>query len=87
MGADGVEVLAPAFDHDLGLGKAVEHLAVEQLVSKAVIEALDVAVLLGVAWLNVGGLRADGLDPGALGLGDELRTVVRAHEGRRAAQG
>ena len=86
MRAHGVEVPTPAFDHDLRFGKGVEHLAVEQLVAEAGVEAFDVAVFPWAAGRDEGGLRADGLDPGAHRTGDELRAVVRTHEGRRAAQ-
>ena len=36
---------APALDDDLGLAQNVEDLAVERLIAKAGVEALDVAVL------------------------------------------
>jgi hypothetical protein len=35
----------PAFDDDLSFSEGVEDLAIEQLIAKAGIEALDVAVL------------------------------------------
>jgi len=38
-------VASPALDDDLGLAQSVEDLAVEQLIAKAGVEALDVAVL------------------------------------------
>jgi hypothetical protein len=40
-----VVVASPALDDDLGLAQTVESLAVEQLIAKAGVEALDVAVL------------------------------------------
>jgi hypothetical protein len=43
-----------ALDDDLGLAQSVENFAVEQLITKAGIEALDVAILPGTAALDVG---------------------------------
>src|SRR6187455_3497529 len=51
----GVVVAPPCFDDDLGLGEAVEDLAVEEFVAKLRVEALAVAVLP----------RASGLEPTA----------------------
>ena len=65
---------SPALDDDLGLAQSVENLAVEQLIAKAGIEALDVAVLPGAAPLDVGGLGTGNRDP-VLYLGDELWSV------------
>ena len=48
-----------------------------QLVAKAGVEALDVAVLPGAAPLDVGGLGTDNPDPFLYCLGEELRSVVR----------
>src|SRR5260221_12163748 len=61
---------------DLGLAQSVEDLAVEQLIAKAGVEALDVAVLPRAAPLDVGGPGTDSRDPFLHGLGDELRSVV-----------
>src|SRR5262249_25245726 len=61
-------------------------LAVEQLIAKAGIEALDVAVLPGAAPLDVGGLGTDSRDPFLHRLGDELRPVVGADVSGNAAQ-
>src|SRR5262249_1729463 len=49
---------------------------VEQLIAKAGVEALDVAVLPGAAALDVGGLGTDSRDPFLHRPGDELRSVV-----------
>jgi len=49
MRADGVVVMAPAFDDDLGFPQRVEDLAVEQFVSQARIKTFDKAVLSGAA--------------------------------------
>src|SRR6516164_10949701 len=67
---------SPTLDDDLGLAQSVENLAVEQLIAKAGVEALDVAVLPGAAPLDVGGLGTDSGDPFLHRLGDELRSVV-----------
>src|SRR5262249_12889437 len=52
--------------------------AVEELVTKACVEALDVAVLPGAAPLDVGSLGTDSHDPFLHGLGCELRPIVGA---------
>ena len=41
---------SPALDDDLGLAQSVEDLAVEQLIAKAGVEALDVAVRPGAGF-------------------------------------
>src|SRR5215510_91117 len=61
---------------DLGLAQSVEDLPVEQLIAKAGVEALDVAVLPRAASLDVSGLGTDNRDPFLHRLGDELRSVV-----------
>src|SRR5262249_49765801 len=61
-------------------------LAVEQLIAKAGVEALDVAVLPGAAPPDVGSLGTDNRDPFPHGLGDELRSVVGADVTGDAAQ-
>jgi hypothetical protein len=71
-----VVVASPALDDDLGLAQSVEDLAVEQLIAKAGVEALDVAVLPRAAALDVGGLGTDSGDPFLHCLGDELGSVV-----------
>src|SRR5258706_3552627 len=71
---------------DLGLAQSVENLAVEQLIAKAGVEALDVAVLPRAAPLDVGSLGTDNRDPFLHGLGDELRSVVRADVSGNAPQ-
>ena len=79
-------MLAPALDHDLGLLKRGEDLAVEQLVPELGVEALDEAVLPWRARSNVGGLRTHGPDPGLNPFGHELGPVVGANMPRHAAQ-
>jgi hypothetical protein len=58
-----IVVASPALDDDLGLAQSVEDLAVEQLIAKAGVEALDVAVLPRATPLDVGGLGTDSRDP------------------------
>src|SRR3712207_7897055 len=53
---DGVVMPPPTFDHDLGLPKRVEALAVAQLVPKPGVEALHVAVFPRAARRDVGRL-------------------------------
>ncbi len=65
-----IVVASPALDDDLGLAQSVEDLAVEQLIAKASVEALDVAVLPRAAALDVSGLGTDSRDPFLHGLGD-----------------
>ncbi len=64
----------------------VEDLAIEQFVTQAGIEALDVAVLPGTAWLDVGGFRADCADPVLNCCGHELRAVIGSDVTRHAAK-
>src|SRR6266550_834509 len=86
MRPDRVVVASPALDDDLGLAQSVEDLAVEQLIAKAGVEALDVAVLPRAAPLDVGSLGTDYRDPFLHGFGDELRSVVRADVSGNAPQ-
>ena len=86
MRPDRVVVASPALDDDLGLAQSVEDLAVEQLIAKAGVEALDIAVLPRTASLDVSGLAADSCDPFLHGLGDELRSVVGADVSGNASQ-
>jgi hypothetical protein len=51
-----VVVASRALDDQLGFAQSIEDLAVEQLIAKAGVEALDVAVLPRAAPLDVGGL-------------------------------
>jgi hypothetical protein len=76
----------PAFDDDLSFSEGVEDLAIEQLIAKAGVEALDVAVLPRTAPLDIGSLGADSGDPSLDGLGDELRSVVGPDVTGNAAQ-
>ena len=80
-----VVVTAPVLDDDLGLLEGIEDLAVEQLVSEPRVEAFTVAVLPRGARCDIGGPGADGGDPVAHRVGDELGAVVGADELRRTA--
>ena len=77
MRSDSIVMPAPTLDHNLSLAERVENLPVEQLVSEAGVEALDVAVLPRAPRCDVGRLRADSSDPLLHSLGDELRAVAR----------
>ena len=48
MGSDGVVVVAPLFDEDLGFLEAAEDFGIEQLVPQLAVEAFAIAVL---GWL------------------------------------
>ena len=63
MRPNGIVVTAPTLDYDLGFPQRVEDLAIEQFVTQAGIEALDVAVLPRTAGFDVGRLRPDCADP------------------------
>lgn len=50
--------VAPVLEENPGLHDGVEDLAREEFVSRPAVEALDVGVLPGATWLDVGGRRA-----------------------------
>src|SRR5499427_10668461 len=83
MRPDRIVMTPPAFDDDLSFSEGVE----EQLIAKAGVEALDVAILPRTAGLDIGSLGADGGDPSLDSLGDELRSVVGPDVTGTAAQG
>ena len=78
MGPNGVVLLSPSFDHDLGLLKSVEYLSVEQLISQFSVEAFVVAVLPGATWLDIEGLHSQTAQPLTHCLSRELTAVVRS---------
>ncbi len=86
MRPDRIVMAPPAFDDDLSFSEGVEDLAIEQLIAKAGVEALDVAVLPRTAPLDIGSLGADSGDPSLDSLGDELRSVVGPDVTGNAAQ-
>lgn len=59
MGSDGVVVVTPLFDQDLGLSEAAEYLPVEQLVPQLAVEAFAIAILPGAAWPPISALGYD----------------------------
>src|SRR5262245_27278578 len=81
-----IVMASPALNDDLGLAQSVEDLAAEQLIAKAGVEALDVAVLPRTAPLDIGNFGADSGDPSLDSLGDELRSVVGPDVTGNAAQ-
>src|SRR5215510_11318454 len=81
-----IVMASPALNDDLGLAQSVEDLAAEQLIAKAGVEALDVAVLPRTAPLDIGNFGADSGDPSLDSLGDELRPVVGPDVTGNAAQ-
>ena len=78
MRPDGVVVVSPLLDDDLGFLDAVEDFPVEQLVSEFAVEGLTVPVLPGATWLDVKGFGADIGQPLPHNLRSHLRTVVGA---------
>lgn len=86
MWPDGVVVLTPLLDEDLGLLEGGEDLPVEQFIPEACIEAFDIPVLPWRAWGDVGGLGANGSDPVFDDPGDELGAVIRPDILWRSAQ-
>ena len=81
-----VEVPPPAFDHDLSLPQRIEDFTIEQFVTQARIEALDIAVLPGATRCDVGGLCADRCDPLLHSLGHKFWPIVGPDVARHTAQ-
>src|ERR1044072_917303 len=86
MRAHRVVVPSPALDDDLRLAQRVEDLAIEQLVAQPGIERLHVPVLPRRAGFDIGGLGAEGRDPGPHRPGHELWSGVGADVPRYPAQ-
>src|SRR5262245_10851798 len=78
--------MSPAFDDDLSLAQRVEDFAIEQFIAQACVEALDVAILPGATWCDVGGVCADRGDPLPHRLSHELWSVVGPDVARHATQ-
>src|SRR3954451_2816336 len=81
MRAHAVVAASPVLDDDLRLAQRVEDLAIQQLVSKPGIEALDRAVLPGRAWGDVGRLGPNPPQSTAGRLGYELRAIAHQEAG------
>ena len=73
----------PRLDQHLGLGEAVEDLAVEQFVAKRPVEALIITILPWRAGCDVEGLHTGLGEPDLHGGGDELRAIIRPDMGWR----
>ena len=76
MRSDGVVVLSPLLDDDLGFLEAVEDLTVQQLVAQLSVKGFVVAILPGTSRLDVQGFGPYLRQPVAHDLGGHLRTVV-----------
>ena len=81
MGSPGVVVDAPFLDDLLGFLKAVEDLAIEQLVSQLAIEGFAISVLPRRSGLDVKALAAQSRQPLPQHLRNHLRTIVRPDVG------
>src|SRR6185312_9920345 len=84
---DLVVVLPPDRGGAPGLVQGLEPLLVQVLVPELAVEALDVAVLHGPAWLDQDVANAMGIGPPHEGSAGELRAVVGTHGLRVAAEG
>ena len=76
MGPDGVVVVAPLLDEDLGFLEAAEDFAIEQLVPQLAVEAFAIAVLPVAARLDVEGFGPHACQPAPHDLGGHLRPVI-----------
>ena len=76
MRTDGIVMPPPSLDHHLGLGEAVEDLAVEELVAKRPIEALVIAVLPRRTGRDVERRHADLREPLPDRRRDKFRAIV-----------
>ena len=85
MGSLSVVVAPPCFDGFAGVGEAAEEVLIETFISQSVIEALDKAILHGLACLNVMPLNTALLLPLKDGARRQLRAVVADHHARVAA--
>ena len=76
MRPDCAKVPPPAFDDDLGLLQHIEDFTIEQFITQARVEALDVAILPRATRCDVGSPCADRCDPLSHSLGHKLRSIV-----------
>ena len=58
-----VVMVAPVFDHDLGLGERVEDLSVQKLIAELGVEALAISVFPWATRFDVERLHADTCQP------------------------
>ena len=72
MRADGVVVLAPLLNENLGFFQGIEEFAIEQFITHFAIEAFDIAVLPGAARFNEQGLDRQSAQPGSNAPGGKL---------------
>jgi len=86
MWPDRVVVTPPTLDDDLGFAQRVEDFTIEQFIAQAGIKTLDVTILPGATWCDLGGLCADCCDPILHSLGEELRAIVGSDVARDATQ-
>ena len=76
MGSDGVVVVAPLLDENLGFPEAVEDFTVKQFVSQLAVEAFAISILPGAARLDVKCLGTHTRKPAPHDLGGHLRAVI-----------
>jgi len=76
MGSDGVVVVTPLFDEDLGFLEAAEDFAIEKLVPQLAVEAFAIAILPGAARLDVEGFGPHACQPAPDDLRGHLRPVI-----------
>ena len=76
MRSDGVVVVAPTLDYDVGLLETVEDFSVEKLILQFAVERLAIAVLPGTSGFDVERFGSDVSKPLAHDLGRHLRAIV-----------
>jgi len=76
MGSDGVVVVAPLLDEDLGFLGAAEDFSIEQFVPQLAVEAFAIAVLPRTARRDVKRLYPNPGQPFLDGYGNKLRAAV-----------
>src|SRR6516225_7323116 len=80
MGSVVVVLVPPVVEEELGFEQGVERLQVEEFAAEVAVEGLDVGVLPGCAWLDVGDGRSVESAPVLQGCGGQLGAVVAADE-------
>ena len=84
VGSDGVVVMSPGFDQDLGLGAGAKPLDAQAFVAELAVERLAGSVLPRLAGIDEGGVDPVVGKPPEDGRADEFRTIVGAQIGRCA---